>query len=165
MKRKIVLFLTALVAWVLLNWPPDVQHLIVGVFAAALVAYLTGDLFIRRPFLLRHPHRYSVFFFQYLPVFLWEVIKANVDVAYRVIHPRLPIRPGIVKVKTSLKTDTGLTFLANSITLTPGTMTVDVDRANGFLYIHWIDVGAQDVEAATRKVVERFEKILSKIFE
>ena len=114
---------------------------------------------------MKHPHRYAVFFFQYLPVFLWEVLKANIDVAYRVIHPRLPIRPGIVKVKTSLKTDTGLTFLANSITLTPGTMTVDVDRSSGVLYIHWIDVGARDVTAATQQIVERFEKILSKIFE
>jgi len=88
-----------------------------------------------------------------------------VDVAYRVINPRLPINPGIVKVKTNLKTETGLTFLANSITLTPGTLTVDIDRDAGVLYVHWIDVKAKDVEAATKIVVERFEKILRKIFE
>ena len=165
MKKRIVLFLTALIVWCFLSWVPDVQHLIVGVFAAALVAYLTGDLFIQRPYLLKHPHRYAVFFFWYLPVFLWEVIKANVDVAFRVIHPDLPIRPGIVKVKTSLRSDTALTFLANSITLTPGTMSVDVDRADGILYIHWIDVQARDVAGASRLIVERFERILSRIFE
>jgi len=165
MKKRIVLFLTALIVWVLLNWVPDAQHLFVGVLAAALVAYLTGDLFIQRPYLLKHPHRYSVFFFQYLPVFFWEVIKANVDVALRIVHPRLPISPGIVKVRTTLKSDTALTFLANSITLTPGTMSVDVDRASGILYIHWIDVRTQETEEATRMIVERFEKILSKIFE
>ena len=139
--------------------------MLVGVLVAALVAYLTGDLFIQRPYLLKHPHRYSAFLFEYLPVFFWEVVKANIDVAYRVIHPRLPISPGIVKVRTTLKSDTALTFLANSITLTPGTMSVDVDRASGVLYIHWIDVKAKETEAATRIIVERFEKILSKIFE
>ncbi len=165
MKKRIVLFLTALIVWTLLNWVPDWQHVFVGVLVAALVAYLTGDLFIQRPYLLKHPHRYAVFFFQYLPVFFWEVVKANIDVAYRVIHPRLPISPGIVKVRTSLKSDTALTFLANSITLTPGTMSVDVDRASGVLYVHWIDVKTQDVQEATQIIVERFEKILSKIFE
>ncbi|MGE5279783.1 MAG: Na+/H+ antiporter subunit E [Deltaproteobacteria bacterium] len=165
MKKKIVLFITAFITWTLLTWPPDGQHLLVGVFAAAFVAYLTGDLFIQRPYLLKHPHRYRVFFFEYLPVFLWEVIKANIDVAYRVVHPRLPITPGIVKVKTTLKSDTALTFLANSITLTPGTMSVDVDREKGILYIHWIDVRERDIDAATRLIVSRFEKILSKIFE
>jgi multicomponent Na+:H+ antiporter subunit E len=93
------------------------------------------------------------------------MIKANFDVAYRVVHPKLPIKPGIVKVKTKLKSDTGLTFLANSITLTPGTMSVDIDKENGYLYIHWINVKSTDIEKATEIIVSRFEKILEKIFE
>jgi multicomponent Na+:H+ antiporter subunit E len=93
------------------------------------------------------------------------MIKANFDVAYRVVHPKLPIKPGIVKVKTKLKSDTGLTFLANSITLTPGTMSVDIDKENGYLYIHWINVKSTDLEKATEIIVSRFEKILEKIFE
>ena len=91
--------------------------------------------------------------------------KANIDVAWRVIHPDIPIKPGIVKLKTTLKSETGLTFLANSITLTPGTLSVDIDQKNGFLYVHWIDVKDKDTEAATRIIVERFEKILRRIFE
>ena len=70
-----------------------------------------------------------------------------------------------VKVKVELKTDTALTFLANSITLTPGTMSVDIDKDNGILYIHWIDVKTKDIESTTRIIVERFEKILKKIFD
>jgi len=164
-KSRIVLFLVGLLAWMLLSWPPDWQHLIVGVFVAAFVALTIGDLFIQRPHILKHPLRYWYFFVQYLPIFLWECFKANVDVAYRVIHPALPINPGIVKVKTKLKSDTALTFLANSITLTPGTLSVDIDKDNGVLYIHWIDVKAKDTKAATKIIVERFEKILKKIFD
>jgi len=151
--------------WCFLSWIPDWQHCFVGIFIAAFVSYTTGDLFIRRSHIIKHPLRYWYFFFYYLPVFLWECFKANLDVAYRVLHPRLPINPGIVKVRTKLKTDAALTFLANSITLTPGTMSVDIDKDNGILYIHWINVKAQDTKSATDIIVRRFEKILEKIFE
>ncbi len=164
-KSRVILFFLALIVWCLLNWKPDWQHIIIGIFVSAIVAFLTGDLFINRPHLLKHPYRYVYFFVYYAPKFLWECFKANLDVAYRVIHPKLPINPGIVKVKTILRSDTALTFLANSITLTPGTLSVDIDKENGFLYIHWIDVKAKDIEPATKMVVERFEKILSRIFE
>ena len=165
MKSRIVLFLVAFLVWSFLNWVPDWQHLLVGVFIAWFIAFMTGDLFIARPHVLKHPLRYWYFLTNYIPVFLWECVKANLDVAYRVIHPQLPIKPGIVKVKTSLKSDTALTFLANSITLTPGTLTVDIDKDCGVLYVHWIDVKAKDVEAATKIIVERFEKILKRIFD
>ena len=145
-------------------WIPDWQHLVTGVFVAWLVAFLTGDMFITRPHLLRHLNRY-LWFAYYIPIFLWECFKANIDVAYRVGHPDIPIHPGIVKVKTSLKSDTGLTFLANSITLTPGTLSVDIDREKGYIYVHWIEVRSKDVEGATKCIVERFEKILRRIFE
>jgi len=164
-KSRIVLFFIAFFVWCLLSWIPDWQHLIIGVLVAGIVSFLTGDLFIQRPHILKHPLRYWYFLTWYLPVFLWQVLKANIDVAYRVIHPNLPINPGIVKVKTLLKSDTALTFLANSITLTPGTLTVDIDRDKGILYIHWIDVKAKDVKEHTRLIVERFENILKKIFD
>lgn len=165
MKSRIVLFLIALMVWSLLTWIPDWQHIIVGIFVAAFVAFITGDLFIKRFHILKHPMRYWYFVVYYIPIFLWECFKSNVDVAYRVLHPKLPIKPGIVKVKTTLKSDTGLTFLANSITLTPGTMCVDIDRENGILYIHWINTRTIDTEEATKVIVRKFENILKKIFE
>lgn len=165
MKSRMVLFLTAYIAWCLLNWVPDLSHLAVGVFVAAFAALMTGDLFVRRPHILSHPSRYFYFVFCYVPVLIWECLKANLDVALRVIHPKLPIKPGIVKIKTDLKSETGLTFLANSITLTPGTMSVDIDRDRGVLYIHWIDTKVTDIESATQRIAGRFETILRKIFE
>lgn len=165
MKSRISMFFVAFIVWCLLNWVPDWQHLIIGGFVSVFVSFMIGDLFITRPHVLIHPLRYWYFFAYYLPIFLWECFKANLDVAYRVLHPRLPIYPGIVKVKVKLKTDTALTFLANSITLTPGTMSVDIDKDNGILYVHWIDVKTKDVESATRIIVDRFEKVLKKIFD
>jgi len=161
---KVVLFIIGFIVWMLLTWPLDFQEAVVGVLVSGFVSLLTGDLFTRRPGRFSHIIRY-LWFFYYLIIFLWECIKANIDVALRVLNPDLPINPGIVKVKTRLKSDTGLTFLANSITLTPGTLCVDIDRDKGFLYIHWIDVRSQDIDKASQIIVKRFEDILEKIFE
>lgn len=165
MKPRIVLFVVAYLVWLLLNWPADMAHLLAGIFAAYLAAVICSDLFVKSINVFSRPLRYVYFLTWYVPVFIWECFKANLDVAYRVLHPGLPIKPGIVKVKTSLKTDTALTFLANSITLTPGTMTVDIDKDNQVLYVHWINVAHQDIEQATAAIVSRFEKMLGKIFE
>lgn len=164
MKSKLILFIIGFVVWILLSWPIDLQHILVGIVVVAIVASLSGDLFTRRAHVFSHIERY-LWFLYYVPIFIWECFKANIDVAFRVIHPARPIKPGIVKVKTTLKSDTALTFLANSITLTPGTLTVDIDRDAGLLYVHWIDVKARDKEEATKKIVERFEKILKNIFD
>jgi len=165
MKNKSILFTLAFIIWCILNWVPDWQHITIGIFVALFTVIMTGDLFVTTPQLLKHPHRYWYFVIHYIPRFLWECLKANIDVAYRVLHPNMPIKPGIVKVKTGLKTDTALTFLANSITLTPGTMTVDIDRDNGILYIHWINVSDKEIQKTTEIIAERFERILAKVFE
>jgi len=163
-KSQIILFILALLIWAFLTWPLDFQHLIIGILVCGFVSFMTGDLFVKRPHLFKHFSRY-LWFLYYIPLFIWECIKANIDVAYRVCHPDLPINPGIVKVKTTLKSDTGLTFLANSITLTPGTMSVDIDPQNGFLYIHWIDVKDETIEKATEIIIKTFEDVLKRIFE
>jgi len=165
MISRLIFFPVALIVWLFLSWPPDLPGVAAGVVVSLLVCYLAGHLFVGRHHLVWQPHRYLVFLFIYLPLFLWEVFKANIDVALRVASPRLRINPGIVAVKTRLVSDVGLTFLANSITLNPGTMTVDVDRDQGLLYIHWIDVKSQDVEEASRIILGRFEPIIARIFE
>ncbi len=164
MRARGILFILAFVVWMPLSWPADGQHLLVGIGVAALVACLTGDFFVQEG-RTKKPLRWWYLFSRYLPVFVWECIKANIDVACRIIHPELPINPGIVKVRTTLTSDTGITFLANSITLTPGTLTVDIDKEKGVLYIHWINVTEKDVARATAVIVERLEKILKKSFE
>ncbi|MFC1658154.1 Na+/H+ antiporter subunit E [Candidatus Omnitrophota bacterium] len=164
MKSRIILFFLGLLVWLGLCWPVDSQHILAGILVAGFVAFMTGDLFVKRPYVFKHASRY-LWFIYYLPMFIWECIKANIDVAWRVIHPNRPLNPGIVKVKTSLKSDTALTFLANSITLTPGTLSVDIDEERGFLYIHWIDVRDKDIDRASELIVQRFERILRRIFD
>jgi len=162
---RAVFFVFAMLAWVLLTWPAEPMVWGAGVLVAGLATLITGHLFVSRPHLFKNPVRYWYFCFIFVPVFVWQCFRANLDVAWRVLNPELPIRPGIVKVQTDLKSDVGLTFLANAITLTPGTMTVDTNSESGVLYVHCIDVKHEEIEAASEDIVGRFEYILKEIFE
>ena len=79
---------------------------------------------------------------RYLPWLLWEIVKANIDVARRVIHPNLPIAPSLFDAPVSQQTDLGQALYANSITLTPGT--VSVDLGPGVIRVHALHNGAAD---------------------
>ncbi len=98
----------------------------------------------------------------YIINFLWLMLKANLNVARIVLTPSLPINPGIVEFETKLTNEYAKMVLANSITLTPGTFTVDI-VGNRF-YIHWIDVTVTDPQEVYKEIAEPFEKILLKIF-
>jgi len=164
MQVRILLFIFSFSTWLLLRWSLDLQNILAGIVIAIFTSLMTSGVFESRPGFFRRPWRYFWLLY-YLPVFAWECFKANIEGAYRVIHPDMLLRPGIVKVKTTLRSDTGLTFLANTLTLVPGTMTVDIDKEGGFLYVHWSVVKTQDVDKATDLIVARFEKILRRIFE
>lgn len=161
--RPFALFIDVLILWLLLTWRVDHQSLGVGVVISLIVALAFGKRYSQRPMKWFAPHRWFWLIVIYFPLFSWECIKANLDVAYRVLHPRMPIEPGIVKVRTKLKSEIGRTVLANSITMTPGTLSVDI--RDEYLYIHWIKVRGQDVETATSQIVARFEGLLMRIFE
>jgi multicomponent Na+:H+ antiporter subunit E len=164
------LFFVAYVFWLLLTWPVSVQDgrlltgdIVAGLFVAALVALVMREI-IRKNYVRFLKPAPWFWGFVYLFVFGYYVIKGGVDVVYRVLHPAMPIRPGIVKMKTVLKTDTGRTALASSITLTPGTLTMDISD-DGVFYIHWLYIQSLDEEQAARLVMRRFEWFIQRIFE
>ncbi|MBL7076552.1 MAG: Na+/H+ antiporter subunit E [Kiritimatiellae bacterium] len=168
--KKGALLVLLLIVWAVLAWPFDVQtgalkwsDMAAGLVVALLVLVLARELSPSDVALRVSPVR--VFWFVAYAFFLgWYIVKANVDVAYRVLHPDMPIRPGIVKVKTALRSQAALTMLSNSITLTPGTLTVNA-LEDGTLYIHWIYVRTEDADEASRMIIGRFEWFLEKIFE
>ena len=160
--NKLIHFVLMFGLWLLLTWSFEAGNVIAGI----LVAFGSAALFSRyfpRP--VRNVAFFSRFLWAvlYVPYFIAYCIKANLDVAYRVLHRDLPIRPGIVKVKTILQSDMAKAILANSITLTPGTLTVDI--VGDEMYIHWINVQGEGVDEHTRAIVQHFEKFLKRIFE
>ena len=112
-------------------------ELIIGAVLAVVVGALLRNRFIGKDLRMLNPRRWFTFLAYLFPFFL-ALAKANVDVAYRVITGR--INPAIVKINPRLKNDMSLAILANSITLTPGTLSVDVDQKTNELYVHWINI-------------------------
>lgn len=166
--RKLTLTILSFVLWFLLVWPfdPVDRTLDLGsVILGAAVAIFVGLAFGQRLPALGFGNLLKRIFWLvvYVPVFIVVVVAANLDVVYRVVHPDMPIRPGIVKVKTRLKSNEGRTMLANSITLTPGTLTVDVTD-DGYLFVHCLNVKHEDVDGATKDIVRKYEGIIGRIF-
>lgn len=108
------------------------------------------------------PYRLAVFVAVYLPVFIWQLLLANIDVARRVLSPTIPLHPGFVKVNSELDGEFAKLMLANSITLTPGTLSIDVKDQN--LYIHTVDVKGTTPQEHKKNISALFERILGVIF-
>jgi multicomponent Na+:H+ antiporter subunit E len=160
--KYIAVFILSLIFWLLLTFKFTVPNLIVGSVASVICSAIFTKYYFSNVYKFLQPHRYF-WFLIYLFIFVWECIKANLDVAYRVLHPAMPIRPGIVKVKTTLKSDFAKTLLANSITMTPGTITVDIIGDD--MYIHWIYIRSEDPEVYTKIITGAFEKYIKRIVE
>lgn len=121
---------------------PVMQQVLVGGIVSLLLSTVTHKFFTKSPGSIFNPVRWG-YLIAFIPVYIWEEIKAHLNVAYRILTPSLSIEPSIVKLPTEFESedDVGITALANSITMTPGTLTVDVDEDEPSLYVHWISAG------------------------
>jgi multicomponent Na+:H+ antiporter subunit E len=128
--------------------------------AALFAARLMQALGIRRRLSIFNPARWLAFIAYLAGPFFIAMARANLDVAYRVITGK--IRPGIVRISPGLRTDFATAFLANSITLTPGTLSVEVGEGND-LYVHWINV--TDKEPGAEAICGSFPKWARRIAE
>lgn len=134
----IVLFLF----WLLLNGKLTLEVLLLGLAITALMAVLEWKLFGYGPKQELAVVRRAPVFCAYLPVLLWEIVKAGTVVGRDILFRRYKLTPTLVSFRTDLKTDFGRFLLANSITLTPGTITVSVE--GGKLTVHCLDKSMLD---------------------
>ena len=155
------LWLTLLLIWLVANGTLATDTVLTGVVITAAIAFAFAA-FARVYSVIRWSPRVIYTYLLYLGVFLIELVKANLNVMRYVYSPHIDIHPGIVEIKTSLQSPIGRLALANSITLTPGTLVVDM-RGDS-LFIHWINVTATDPVAATQEIAGHFEKYLKVIY-
>jgi len=155
------LWITLLLIWVIANGTLAFDVLITGIVISAAIA-LAFASFARVYSVIRWSPKVILYYLMYLTVFLIELTRANLNVMRLVFSPHIDIEPGIVEIKTSLKSPIGRLALANSITLTPGTLVVDIKDDS--LFIHWINVSVTDPVAATEEISARFEKYLKVVY-
>ena len=161
-------FVACLGFWILLDCSFRVEELLAGAVVSLLVALFASRFFIHKEaWWLAKPARFIACIGFWCGTFLKELWKANVNMAKICYGGCRNINPGIVRVPTEMKSDYGLAALSNSITLTPGTITMQVAEADdqNYLYIHWIDVTETDPEKAGEAIKGTLEKGLRRVWE
>jgi len=158
-KKFFSTFVFCFLVWILLAGvsPPE---LLLGGGISIVLAVLIAK-FTNIAISWKTPVQIVLFIVLYLPVFLYELVKSNIDVLFRVLNPKLPINPGFVKVKSQVGGKLGKLILANSITLTPGTISVDADDEG--IFVHWINVSGKDNKEYSEKIAGKFERLLRKV--
>lgn len=119
----IVSSLILLLFWIALTWKFDPVSLGLGVFCSLLVSYWSHDLLLSESDYKMTLRRY-LSLAKFLPYLLWQILLANLKVAYLILNPRDLIEPVVIRFNPDLQTDMGVVILANAITLTPGTVTI-----------------------------------------
>ena len=154
---RVLTFIVCMVTWVILSGMFDLFHLTLGVIASLIVAAISADILFPSPRIGALPH-ILVGFLKYLPWLLYEIFLANLHVLYLTFHPRMKelIDPQVITFQSKLKDDMALLIFANSITLTPGTITLYVSVLSKYT-VHAID--KKSATALPGAMEERIEAI------
>jgi multicomponent Na+:H+ antiporter subunit E len=157
-----LLYATLVFFWIWLNNAAGIVVLSVGLVSSLIIALIFSTNL--SAFSGLKPNlRAIAFSFLFILYFIKELFKSNLSLAKIVLSPGLPLNPGIVKVRTRLKSPMARLLLANSITLTPGTLTVEM--TGEWLYVHCVTLESDNIEAATASIVAGFERYLMVMYD
>ncbi|MDO4983424.1 MAG: Na+/H+ antiporter subunit E [Eubacteriales bacterium] len=164
-------FIVCYIFWLLLTWPfgadgVAVQELVAGGVVSLAVALFSARFFIHeKSFWLFNPAKFFSLIAYAFGTFFSELIKANCDMAKRCYGGCKDVNPGIVKIPVDVESEYGQAMLANSITLTPGTITMDIAEEEGktYYYVHWIDVKSTGEEAG-EAIKGKLERGVRRVF-
>ena len=146
----IVKFILLFLVWIGLTNSLDIQELMVG----AVVAFVVAKFFTKDEKM--DFKRLLITYIKFTPIFLKKLIESNIEVAKIVLSPKLSINTGVVKFKTKLTSDHDKLLLANAITLTPGTITLELE--DDTLYVHLLNIESSDRDILQQSVVEELER-------
>lgn len=143
-------------AWAMAHGSLDIRHLTVGFLLGFVVLAIAGALFGHNVYA-----RKMIAILRLTLTFLWHLLIANFRVAADVLSPSHRMRPAVIAVPLDVTTDQEITLLANMITLTPGSLTLDVSKDRRVLYVHV--AYAADVERARREIKDSYEAPLLRV--
>jgi multicomponent K+:H+ antiporter subunit E len=156
-----LLSLLLLVCWLWLNNTLEPGHVLLGAVLGVAIPYVTRR-FWPEPLVVRRPLRVV----EYAAVVLYDVVVANLQVAAIILGPLSRVRPAFVRVPLDLRTDFAVTVLASTVTLTPGTVSVEVeDDGTGRRWLVVHALRCLDADDMVRTIKERYEQRLKEILE
>lgn len=144
--------------WAALNGELSPEHLLAGFVLGYLMLGISRRALGTNSYVTRVPRVLSFFFY-----FLWELLQANARVAWEVVTPKFHMRPAIVAIPLDLKRDFQIMLLAQMITLTPGTLSIDVSTDRRVLYVHSMYV--HDIEAFRKSIKQGFERRILELYQ
>jgi multicomponent Na+:H+ antiporter subunit E len=154
--KFITAFIFIFILYFLLSNSFNIEELIAALSLSCIIGIFFAKLV---PLELKYLNPIRLYWFiVYIPFFVLEMIKANLQIAGIVVNPGLPINPGIIRGKTKLKSAIGRLLLTSSITLTPGTLSVDIDDDE--VAIHCVVV-----KENADLIISKFEKYIKRITE
>jgi multicomponent Na+:H+ antiporter subunit E len=164
LKNAIVPILMAFVVYIIFSGSFSIYDLITGMAIAVVAGVLFSEILVTNAsksvnlIRLGYLIKYAFYYF-----FVAEVL-AHWDVIKRILNPKMPINPGIVRVPYEVSGDYAVASVAGSIINTPGTVVIDLNEEKKLYYVHWIDVATQEPAKCRSAICESFEKYLSKVF-
>ncbi|MEN8209013.1 MAG: Na+/H+ antiporter subunit E [Candidatus Fermentibacteria bacterium] len=165
MKRYFSVLFTAVVLlciWIFLTLSFHPTELVLGFAVSLIIAVATHGSFTGNLLRLLRPARLTAGVI-YVFYFMGKMFMSNIDVLFRVLRPVVPVRPGIVKASLMMSSERARNIVANSITLTPGTLTVEMTETS--IFVHWISLPEGDIHEETQKMVDGFANRIKRIFE
>ncbi|MDQ1281433.1 MAG: multicomponent Na+:H+ antiporter subunit [Thermoproteota archaeon] len=165
LKKSIVPIFLAFVVYVVFSGSLSIYDISTGIVVAIVAGLLFSEILVKNVskslslMRLGHLIRYAFYYF-----FVAEV-QAHLDVIKRILNPKMPINPGIVRVPYEVSSDYAIVGVAGSIINTPGTVVIDIDEEKKLYYVHWIDVSTQEPGKCRQAICESFEKYLTKVFD
>ncbi|MDW7774531.1 MAG: Na+/H+ antiporter subunit E [Desulfobulbaceae bacterium] len=144
--------------WLLLTNSVAPGNMLLGAMLGLALPLFTVRFWPDRPH-LRKPLK----LLRYFAVMLWDIVLANLTVARLILGPTARLRPAFIRLPLELRNEFAIVVLANTISLTPGTVSSDLSPDRRTLLIHALDV--EDPEQAIARIKQRYEKPLQEIFE
>lgn len=166
--RALSIFVVAVMAftvYILFSGSVSPYDVATGLVVSLLIAGAISTFTVDNPLKTLNPARWAWLIAYAIYYFFVAEVRAHLDVMYRILHPRMPVRPGIVIVPYMVESGYAVTAVANSITNTPGTVVVDIDPDEKKYYVHWINVQTTDPGQARKMISERFEYFAQRVFD
>ncbi|WP_440059648.1 Na+/H+ antiporter subunit E [Thermogladius sp. 4427co] len=163
--RALPVIILSFITYIVFTGSISGYDLVTGLVASVAIGLLFSNITVEKPSKVFSLRRWYWALRYALRYFIVDETKCHIDVMKRILSPSMPVKPGIVKVPFNVETDFALTSIANSITNTPGTVVVEVDKSGKAFYVHWIDVATINPLEARKYISEVFEYYSKKVFD
>jgi len=153
-----ILSLTLWIIWLLLNNTVAAGHMVLGAILAIIIPLMTSSFWPEKV-CLRHP----VTLFKFIGIVLWDILVANIKVAQLILGNKNNLEPKFLQIPLDIQHPLAISLLANTISLTPGTVSCDVIDNGKILLVHGLH--EPDPQATIDEIKQRYEQPLKEVFE